>query len=723
MAAKKRNLSAEALAKMLKRRRSLCFVFIAIALSSLTALPQFADFKFFYSLEQSVLSLRYALRGKADINQDKARIVVVGIDEASLNPGLSEEDLNAYPQAEYLMEPWPWNRAVHGFVAQRLRDAGASVVAFDFIFPTPNPGDWEFYEAIEAHPGHIVLGYDYVPAENELGETFIQERLPYDDLLPMEGGQQLLCFVNIHRDSDGILRRAKLKTNLYNENIPFIEAPDKAERIAKLAARSQAYLSLGAQAAVLHDPSVRDTIPPMMEFPVINYGGQDYFPMVSYADIILDDRFEAQKELFQNAIVFVGPYSDFFKDISATPIGDMFGVETHAHITRSLLNQAFYHPVAYHWQLLINVVLAAVLLLGNLIFKPALQKSGWTFFLVASCLVLSQIAFSEFHLLFQVVPILWILLGCGAIFLVYDFSIAQYERSMMRNYLSRYVSSEVADLLAEDSAGLESLLKGANRPIAVLFSDIRGFTSISESYHPVDLVEFLNEYFESMVDGIHAHRGLLNKYIGDAILAVWGGLYSDGPQQDCLGVVRAGMDMEKRMDALNRRWQDDPERESLHIGIGIHHGNAFVGNLGHPNRMEFAVMGDVVNLGSRLEGATKQYGCSILVSEQVYQHCQFEIRFFEIDKIQVKGKTEGIRTFSPINRMDEPEPGWLATWNEALKAYRNREFEQAKITFSRLAQDEPKLAKAAKLYIERCDILIDDPPSADWDFVFVMQTK
>ncbi len=716
--------SSESLTKFLKRKRSLLFFLITCGLTGIALLPQFERTDITRSLEQSALSLRFHLRGYENPEEDNARIVIVGIDDLTLTKP-AEAELEEYPTLMKMQRPWPWDRSVHAHVTQRLLDAGARVVALDFLFPTPNPGDWELYDTIEANPGKIVLAFDYTTNASENEEGWIRKRLPYEDLLPLEGEEEMLGFVDIRRDQDNVLRQALLQTNTLAERAHWGSDPEANRRARSMAPKIEKQLSLGARAAYLFDPSVRDRIPPVFELPSVNYGGKSgFFQTFNYLDIIYDDRLELFKDAFKDAIVFVGPYSEtLFKDVVRTPFGEMFGVEYHAHVARSLLNDSFLFEIRRSHFALLVIALAAALLIGTLKFKSGLWKSGWVALLVAGYLVLSQVAFNQLHLILPVVPVLWVLLGCGWIFIAYDFALSQYERWKLKSYLSRYVSPEVADALSDESSQLETLLKGTNRSIAVLFSDIRGFTTLSERYTPVALVAHLNDYFESMVDSIHQHDGVLNKYIGDAILAVWGGLVSAGSEKDCVHAVSSALDMERRMLGLNRKWADDPDKLPLKIGIGISYGDAFVGNLGHSNRMEFAVMGDVVNLGSRLEGATKQYGCGILVSEEVYQMCRSEIRFREIDLIRVKGKTKGVRIYEPIDFVTEPEPAWMDPWADALENYRKRDFRSAEAQFAHLGTTYPKLAKSAALYEERCATLAATPPPEDWDFVYVMQTK
>ena len=187
-----------------KRWRGLYFAVFLSVIGGLTLLPLFKHFKLIYTIEQSAFSLRLQLREAESPAEDAVRIVVVGIDDFSLNPVLSATDLEHSPGCVYLDGTFPWNREVYGILAQLLLDAGARVVAFDLIFPMPNEGDLGFYECIEANPGRIVLGYDYVLAETELAQTRVVERLPYDDLLPVDISG-LLGFVNIELDDDGVL--------------------------------------------------------------------------------------------------------------------------------------------------------------------------------------------------------------------------------------------------------------------------------------------------------------------------------------------------------------------------------------------------------------------------------------------------------------------------------------------------------------------------------------
>lgn len=706
------------LIKRFKRYRRFIVPSIAILLALLVFSPWLRSFKFFYAIEQASLSLRFLIRGIDDPAEDVARIILITIDDRSLFPELSEEDIRKNPQAKLLMEPWPWNRAIHGFIGQRLIDAGASVVAYDLIFPTANPGDFELLDVIEANNGKIVLGYDYTVSINELEESQVEERLPYDDLLPVDE-TGLLGFVNIRRDPDGVLRRAKLRTNIFKEKKDFASDEGSRERLDRRSERVPDYPSLALQTAQRFDPKLIGRLDEIHELPIINYGGFDYFETVSYIDVLLDDRFSAHKDIFDGSIVMVGPFSDFFKDVQQTPFGDMYGMETHGHVVRSLLNDSFYQQVSNRWLIALIAALACCLSAGFLWLRSASAKGVFLLVLLTGNLILSQVLFEKFFIVTPLMPVIW-LVGLGGIFLLMlDYIIEQYERKRLKGYLDRYVSPEVAQLIVQDPSHLDQILSGAKRSLVAMFVDIRGFTAVSESMDPAQLVEQLNEYFEATVEVILTRNGSLNKYIGDAILAVWGGIYSDGPTEDCRKALEASTDMLEVLERLNQDWSARG-MPRLDVGIGLSFGEGFVGNLGHSQRKEFAVMGDVVNLASRLEGLTKLYSCRIILSEDVSNCLEGSPPVQEIDIVRVKGRSTPVRLYRPIDG-NAGDLGLL--WANALQAYRDERFTEASQLFRQYALSVPKDVKLAQLFINRCQLYQEQPPESGWGGVTTMHEK
>ncbi len=712
----------EPIGKRLKRWRFPLFCGVTLAVGLIVHSDRFQSLYFFRAVENSTLDLRFALRGAEDPAKDAVPIVIVKIDDRSLYPKLSEQDLAENPDLRYFTEGWPWNRGVHARLAARLLEAGARSVIFDLTFPAANEGDFALLDLFEAHPGRIVIGYDYAAEDSGQGEIFIGKRLPYDDLLPVDYSN-LLGFVNVKLDDDGAVRRAKLSTNTFFEQIPFTESAEMRVRLHKAGEATEMEYSLAARAALTVAPDLAASIPHPMEYPLINYGAPEYFRSFSYIDVLMDDRSARQTPHYDGAIVFVGAYSDFFKDIVMSPYGEIYGVDSHAHATRSLLNDSFYREIGGEGRWLILALVALLLLAGTLYFRTAPSKGLFIFGLLLAYLLVLQISFSKGGYVLPSLPVVLIIVLPGILFLLYDFTVAQYERNRLHGYLGRYVSEEIADIIVSDSHALDSLMRGANRPIVALFSDIRSFTSLSERVGPEQLVAQLNEYFEEMVSIIHLHRGSLNKYIGDAILAVWGGIHSEGPEQDCENAVHAAMRMVEGLKRLNAGWSQRPDREELSIGIGLSFGEGFVGNLGHSQRMEFAVMGDVVNLASRLEGATKLYDGSILVNDALARQCGNAIRFQEVDRLQVKGKAENVPVHSPINLQSDRAPDWLARWEAARARFLERDFAAAEAAFTAIAAHTPEQAKNALLFVERCRAYQVTPPPENWDGIFQMTTK
>ena len=264
-------------------------------------------------------------------------------------------------------------------------------------------------------------------------------------------------------------------------------------------------------------------------------------------------------------------------------------------------------------------------------------------------------------------------------------------------------------------------LGGEKKELTVMFSDIRGFTSISEKLDPESLVRLLNEYLTAMTDIIFEFEGLLDKYIGDAIMAVFGApLYQpDHPKRGCATALK----MIEKLNELKKKWKNEGFPE-INIGIGINTGPMVVGNMGSQKRFDYTVMGDSVNLGSRLEGINKQYGTNIIISEFTKYYVQDEFLLRELDMVRVKGKEKPVKIYELIDWKGK-ENGWneiISLFNTGLTAYRNMDWKTASDCFGNIlkikSDDGPSL-----VYLERCKILRDTPPPEGWDGVFTMKTK
>ena len=265
--------------------------------------------------------------------------------------------------------------------------------------------------------------------------------------------------------------------------------------------------------------------------------------------------------------------------------------------------------------------------------------------------------------------------------------------------------------------------QGAVRCIVILFSDIRGYTSISEQLTAQQMVKQLNEYFQEMVNIVVQNRGRLDKFIGDAVMADWGSFVTGGTRTDCERVVRSALEMRVALERLNTRWVTEGSRP-LAIGIGINLGDVIVGNLGSEVKMEVSIIGDAVNLASRLESLTKEYHLDLLLGETVAAQVRDLCVLRSVDLVQVKGKTQPVAVFTIPTESGEGKvvPGWLPLYEEGIQLYRRREFQKAADVFARARLLCPE-DYLMQLYGERCEQLVAQPPGPEWSGVYQMTKK
>jgi class 3 adenylate cyclase/HAMP domain-containing protein len=295
-------------------------------------------------------------------------------------------------------------------------------------------------------------------------------------------------------------------------------------------------------------------------------------------------------------------------------------------------------------------------------------------------------------------------------------AVAKKKETKTRTVFQLYVPKNVLDEYFQNP---EAMLKGNNREVAILFSDIRSFTTISERMAPDDLVNTLNRYFSMMVDTIMDRGGVVDKYIGDAIMAIFG--MSAPAKDDALRSVQAGLEMDTVLKTFNAGQKVRGEQE-FRIGVGINFGEVTVGNIGSEKKMNYTVIGDGVNLASRLEGATKKYKQPILISESVKDRLEGSVRCRQVDTVVVKGKTEGVRIYTARAALGaEEEKAWNAS-DEALELYYARDFKRAASGFREVLALLPGDAPAT-LFLERAQAFSRAAPGPDWDGVEVLTEK
>jgi class 3 adenylate cyclase/CHASE2 domain-containing sensor protein len=402
--------------------------------------------------------------------------------------------------------------------------------------------------------------------------------------------------------------------------------------------------------------------------------------------------------------------------------GWTYGVEVHANALQNLLQRSYLQPLRGSLALLLlfTVALAAA---GATFWRGAKwgAAAGGAALAVAAWVALE--AFSRGALVMPLVgPILAFVFGyTGSV--AYVSIVEGREKRLIRGAFSKYVPPGVVDDLVADPSRLK--LGGEKRELTILFSDLAGFTAMSEVLPPERLVSILNEYLDEMSDLVLDERGTLDKYIGDAIMALWG---APAPVPDhARRACRAAVRMQRRLDALNAQWrQQDGDWPALRMRIGVNTGTPVVGNIGGQRRFDYTALGDAVNLAARLEPACKTYGVGTMIAEPTRVAAGSEIVVRELDMLAVYGKAEPVRVYELIaldgEVLDEVLSEVLQHYESGLAAFRRRDFELATRFFDAAlelnAEDGP-----SQLYRRRCEEHIMNPPPADWDFVERRQVK
>jgi adenylate cyclase len=366
-------------------------------------------------------------------------------------------------------------------------------------------------------------------------------------------------------------------------------------------------------------------------------------------------------------------------------------------------------------------ILALGLVTGLLITWRAFAGAVGAIALYAIYLSASQFAFAFGGVVATVVYPFGLVFTATIAGLSYQYASEARERRFVRSAFGTYVGDEVAQMLARDPARLG--LGGEKRRLSILFTDIRGFSTISEHMKPEDLAELLTEHLGAQTTIVFRHQGFLDKYIGDAVMAFWGAPLevADHARRACL----TALDIATAMPGLRVRWglRGWPD---VHIGIGVATGDAVVGNFGSAQRLSYTAISDDVNLASRLEGLNKVYGTVILVSEQTRIEIGDEFVCRVIDSVRVKGKTKPVTVYEVLCRRADDGGGRMAqlagAFAQAFMAYRRRRFADAIATLEALDAQHPSDTATAR-FIERCRALLADPPPENWDGVYDALTK
>jgi adenylate cyclase len=662
-----------------------------------------------------------ATNGAAHRSPRHPDIVFLGIDSATTSLDEVFEDDIAQSRALQIIKAGdpkagkPWDRELYAMIAERLIGAGAKVVVFDITFTNERNGDPAFRAALDRFTDRVVLGINLTTRQDEATDGVTLSDTPYLELpartLIEDGARdRRVGFVNVRTDHDGIVRRVHYRTTL----LEWFGYPPTDT--------SPELLSLPA--STLRQVGLEHLVPPGREPLRIRFP-EEFFPRSLY-EIFVEGIWSRppynRGELFRDKIVLIGQSGNQAEDRIITPLGTVLGPSVHLAALNAALNGDFLHELPI-WGDFALIVAAGVVawMLGAWVKRPVVRVAllvgtALVYFLGAQ--VLFNVAGIELLLLAPTIA----LLGSGFTWSAWEQAIDREERKRIRRTLEGYVSRDVVREVLDNPQSFLNTQGGARRCITVLFSDVRGFTTMTESADAEALVTQLNEYFTEMVRIVFARLGTLDKFIGDAVMAHWGSVTSHGREADACRAVAAGLDMFKALERLNAGWRTRGMIE-LKVGLGINHGEAIVGRIGSEDKHEFSAIGDPINLASRLEGATKQFHQQILIGESVAPMVRDQFVIRTVGLIQVKGKTKPVEVFTALSeRSAAGEPPWLGPYEEGVKLYRRRAFAEAVECFQKAAALNPDdwLIGA---YQRWCADYVTTPPAPEWDGVYVMADK
>ena len=683
--------------------------------------------------------------------QSDDRVVILDIDEKSLGE----------------LGRWPWSRSLMAKINQKLfSEQGISVLGYDIVWAEPDPlnfasvsrlydgfanesstvknlieqlkkkdPDQQFADSIKGH--NVVLGLYFNSEKGAVKANVLPPPAVKADQLPPHSHQILHWEAytgNLERitesaamaghfnpmvDSDGIVRRVPLLVeyggNFYQSlSLAMVRMAIGGPPVEPVIVKASSdYEKLeGIKVGPLEIPLQEDASA------YIPYRGGAYtYRYISVLDL-LNNRLPPKS--LENKLVLMGSSAPGLRDHRATPMSSVYpGIEVHANMISGILNGEIRTAPAYTLALaLMEVVILSILLTLLLPLLGALWSTVATLLSLLLLVGFNYFCWQNMIVVSLASPLLslfFIFLGNIGIGYFFEGRL----QKQMANLFGQYVPPQLVNKMAENPEKYG--MQGQESDMTVLFSDIRGFTSISEKLTPVELTSYINEYFNTMTEIIMEQSGTLDKYIGDAIMAFWG-----APVETKLHASQAVETTFKLRDAAHKLAQSFEKRglPKFNIGIGLNSGKMRVGDMGSRLRRSYTVMGDPVNLGSRLEGLTKVYGVEILVSEFVVKRAP-EFLYRKIDMVRVKGKTDVVAIFEPVIEMNKAKKEDIAEikeWSIVLESYFKQNWKLFELNLKKLRKQHPN-RYLYQVYEERLSLFKKNPPPKSWDGVHNFETK
>jgi adenylate cyclase len=674
-------------------------------------------------------SLDHRFQRYADPASAGKDLVLVAIDESSLET----------------FGRWPWPRDRHGFMVHYLKQAGARAIVFDVLFLEPDEAaeefDAMFAEQIRA-AGNVFLPFLFLAepvsslpqallAKATIPVTVVEAKDPLtknDDqhakfpIPSLTEGAARIGYINLSSDSDGVTRRIPLL--IRNDDSPFafthlVSAVATGLLKTEGAQLTSRYLTLGSAIIPVtsHGNMVIDWHGPLKgTYPVYPAGAvlKAFTEMQQGVSPSLDPA------LFKDKIVFIAGTAAGTYDLRVTPMSPYTpGVLIHMTALDNILRGRYMQAAPFWVFVATTLALCLLTAWAFMLISNQVLKFGAIIALAAGYYGLVVHAFTAHGLWVELALPEGALAATFALAATVEYLTEGRQRRQLRAAFDKYMAPEVVDEIMRHP---DIKLGGEKKEVTLLFSDIAGFTTVSEQLSPEALVELLNEYLSAMTDIIRRHRGNVNKYLGDGIMALFGAPLGE-PTHATLACY-AALDSQEALARLRADWKARGHKE-LHARIGINTGASVVGNMGSQARMEYTVMGDSVNLASRLEGANKYYDTLILLGPHTYELAAPDIEAREVDLLRVKGKHEPVVVYELLARkgaLDAGKQEVVAIYLRGLTSYKARDFERASRDFEAALKLDP-LDGPSKVYVKRSQEFLVHPPPPDWDGVYELRSK
>jgi len=733
---------------------------VALCLTLVSGYIYTLDLAFINLLELKAYDLKLTARGTRQIS---GNVVIVAVDEKSL-------------KAE---GRWPWPRTLMAQLVDRLSTAGVAVIGFDIFFPEKDAyvpfaavkealkkkdiskldreglGQWleevsdsdaHFAKAIE-NSDRTVLGFFVYPTKEsavandaeklnpsslqllEFSQFSVVQQSPSKEPIDIRQiyavGMSLPKlmdaansggFVTFVPEKDSVIRRVPTVM----EHGDYLFPPLSLQMLQQA---TQLPLAVRFAPRRIESVMLGDTVIPTSESGdlLINYyGPARTFTHYSATDVLSGKLGAAE---LQNKIVLIGGTAAGTYDIHTSPYGPLYpGVEVHANLIESVMQADFL--IRPDWLVILDllVILVSGLILGLMgRFLPAYSMALFLVVGISGYLYADWQLFTEkgiwVHTVYPVFSQAFVYSGIT----LYRFIFEEREKRFIKGAFSQYLAPAVVEQLTKNPEMLK--LGGERKELTAFFSDLAGFSAISESLSPDQLVELLNDYLTEMTDILLHHKGTVDKFEGDAIISFFGAPVND--DHHALNSCLAALDMQKRLKELRAGWKKEGKHE-LFMRIGLNTGIMVVGNMGSKSRMDYTMMGDSVNLAARLEGVNKQYMTFTMISEFTYEQAKDHIEIRELDSIRVVGKKQPVKIYELLGRtgeMDDAIREILPKFQEGLEHYKNKQWEDSINCFEHILEGSHDIDGPSLVYFERCLTFQNYPPDDDWDGVFSLRVK